>query len=437
MRCIGANFALAAGFSLAALLPCVAHAGNDDAVLLGNQAMLTGGAVTAIVSDGASAWFNPAGLGHATRNQLDVTGSAYGLNVYKAKSLLVLPDGNSADAKVTDWILVPSVLSYTRELNENTVVSFGLFVPRTNDFELRTGVTTNLDQTVAATLTTILNEYDYALSIAQRVGPGLRLGATLAGIYLSRRDFSQVALGTSGATDQPFYTGSDYTAEGDYGLRMTVGLQWEPAADWVLGVSLQSPIFTGWSDVSSTRAVGSATPDAGLSAFQLNGQQGIVGVWDFTTPARLRVGVAYQLGATQLLLDGDVSTPIQLPAELPDATFYDRDWVGNVRVGVLQQVSPGMTVGGGLFTDLSGRKQFKTQFAGVALGVELESQHTADEKKRELTFSTSMGVRYAYGWGDVRGVQLVSDGMDYTQQPNGAPVTVHEVALNIGGGVDF
>jgi hypothetical protein len=434
MRCIGANFALTASITLAAV---AAHAGNDDAVLLGNQAMLTGGAVTAIVADGASAWFNPAGLGHAQRNQLDVTGSAYGINVYQAKSLLVLPDGSSSDAKVTDWVLVPSVLSYTRELNEDTVVSFGLFVPRTNDFELRTGVTTNLDQTVAATVTTILNEYDYSLSIARRFGSKLRLGATLAGIYLSRRDFTQVALGTSGAIDQPFYTGSDYTTEGDYGLRMTLGVQWEFAPDWVLGASLQSPIFTGWSDVGSTLAEGAAGPEAGLTAFTLSGQQGVVGVWDFTTPARLRAGVAYQLGDTQLLLDGDVSTPIELPQELPDATFFDREWVANARVGLLHVVRPGLTAGGGVFTDLSGRKQFKTQFAGVALGVELESQHTADEQKRELTFSTTLGVRYAYGWGDVQGVRLVSDGTQLTQQPASAPVTVHEVALNVGGGVDF
>lgn len=441
MRCTGATSTLAAStltasIGLAGLGPRVAHAGNDDAVLLGNQAMLTGGAVTAIVSDGASAWFNPAGLGHAQRNQLDVTGSAYGLNIYSTKSLLVLPDGSSADAKVTDWVLVPSVLSYTRELNEDTVVSFGLFVPRTNDFELRTGVT-NLSQTVGATVTTILNEYDYSLAIARRFGSKLRIGATVAGIYLSRRDFTQVAAGTSGAVDQPFYTGSDYTTEGDYGLRMTLGVQWEPATNWALGISVQSPIFTGWSDVGSTVAAGAAGPQAGLSPFALSGQQGVIGVWDFTTPARLRAGVAYQLGATQLLLDADVSTPIELPQELPDATFFNRNWVANARVGALHAVRPGLTLGGGVFTDLSGREQFKTQFAGAAFGVELESQHTADEQKRELTFSTTLGVRYAYGWGEVRGVRLTSDGAGFAQQPAAAPVTVHEIALNVGGGVDF
>jgi len=432
MRCIGAIIALGA------LVTRVAHAGNDDAVLLGNQAMMTGGAITAIVSDGASAWFNPAGLGHATRNQLDVTGSVYGLNIYNAKSLLVLPDGSSADAKVIDWILVPSVLSFTRELNDDTVVSFGLFVPRTNDFELRTGIETDLAQTVAATVTTILNEYDYSLSVAQRLSPTLRVGATLAGIYLSRRDFTQVAAGTSGTLDQDFYNGSDYTTESNYGLRLTFGVQFEPAPNLAVGVSLQSPIFTGWSEINETSAHGWAVNASDQTGFELDGRQGVVAVWDFTTPARLRAGIAYQLGPTQLLVDGDVSTPIELPHELPDATFYDRGWIGNARVGVLHTVRPGLTAGGGVFTDLSGRKRFRTQFAGLALGVELESQHTADEQKRELTFSTTIGVRYAYGWGDVEGVQLTRDAAGtVAQQPVAASVNVHEMAFNLGGGVDF
>src|SRR6187200_740126 len=98
-----------------------AHAGNDDGVLLGQQAMLTGGAVTAIVSDGASAWYNPAGLGLAQRNQLDVTGSVYGVNIYKVEAAFVLPDGTNADASMTDWVLVPSVLSFVRELGDGWV----------------------------------------------------------------------------------------------------------------------------------------------------------------------------------------------------------------------------------------------------------------------------------------------------------------------------
>ena len=431
------RFALGFGVVLSLLAPRAAYAGNDDAVLLGNQATLTGGAVTAIVSDGASAWFNPAGLGHATRNQLDVTGRAYGFNIYRVKSLFVLPSGAAADAHFTDWVLVPSVLSYARDISDDVVIAVGLFIPRTNDFELRTSIESDLGQTFAATLTTVLNEYDYTLTVAKRIGSRLRLGATLAGIYLSRRDFSQIAAGTPGAMGADFYNGSSFTTEGDYGLRLTLGVQWEPGPGWALGAALQSPIFTGWSEVNRTRAEGALSSVSAQSSFGLEGQQGNVAVWDFTTPARLRLGAAYRIGSTQLLLDGDVSTPVSIPKELPDATFYDRDWMGNLRIGVLHDFSPVVSAGGGLFSDFSGRKQFRTNFAGVAVGVELQSQHTTDADSRELTFSTTLGARYAFGWGNVQGVRLSLDGTSLVQEPIASPVRVNELALNLGGGVDF
>src|SRR6188768_508013 len=132
MRCTAANFALAASMTGAALVPGLAHAGNDDAVLLGNQAMITGGAVTAIVSDGASAWYNPAGLGLSARNRFDVTGSVYGVNIYQVKSAFALPDGTTANAAKTDWVLVPTVLSFVRELGDDWVASVGIFIPRTH-----------------------------------------------------------------------------------------------------------------------------------------------------------------------------------------------------------------------------------------------------------------------------------------------------------------
>jgi len=423
------------GVMLAMLVTRVARAGNDDAVLLGNQAILTGGAVTAIVSDGASAWFNPAGLGHSTRNQLDVTGSVYGLNIYNVKSLFVLPSGAAADAKFTDWVLVPSVLSFAREMGDDLVVALGLFIPRTNDFDLRTGITSDLGQTFAVTLTTLLNEYDYTLTAAKRFGPNLRCGATLAGIYLSRREFVQAASGTPGVVGADFYNASSFTTEGDYGLRLTLGVQWDSGPDWALGASLQSPIFTGWSEVNQSKAQ-SATVN-GQGSFALDGHQGSVGVWDFTTPARLRMGASYRFGSTQLLLDGDVSTPIGIPKELPDATFYNRDWVGNARASLLHTFSPVLSAGGGLFTDLSGRKSFKTNFAGLAFGVELRSLHTTDKDTRDLTFSTTLGARYAFGWGHVRGVGLSTDGTDLVQQPIASEVIVNELAFNLGGGVDF
>jgi len=73
----------------------------------------------------------------------------------------------------------------------------------------------------------------------------------------------------------------------------------------------------------------------------------------------------------------------------------------------------------------------------VAFGVSLFSQHTADRDTRQLTFSTTLGARYAYGWGDVRGVGLSLDGTSLVQEPIASAVKVNELAFNLGGGVDF
>src|SRR6188768_4126596 len=208
-----------ASASLVTSVAMSAHAGNDDGVLLGEQAMITGGAVTAIVRDGASAWYNPAGLGLSARNRFDVTGSVYGVNIYRVKSVFALPDGTTANAAMTDWVLVPSVLSFVRELGDGWVATVGIFIPRTHDFDMRTQVQNEDGQTFAGTVGSLLYENDYMMAVAKRLTPNLRLGVSAAGVYSSRRDFVQIAFGAQDAPDAGFYNGSSSVAVGNYGAR--------------------------------------------------------------------------------------------------------------------------------------------------------------------------------------------------------------------------
>lgn len=413
-----------------------AHAGNDDGVLLGEQAMITGGAVTAIVSDGASAWYNPAGLGLSSRNRFDVTGSVYGVNIYRVKSAFALPDGTTANAAMTDWVLVPSVLSFVRELGDDWVASVGIFVPRTHDFDLRTQVRMDSGEIFAGTISSQLYESDYMIAVAKRLGPNLRLGVSAAGVYISRRDFAQIGLGSPEAAEAGFYNGSSSTTVGNYGARLTLGMQWNPAPDWAMGLSIQSPVLTGWSDISRTVVQSTLSPDTGPH-FSVEEQRGPVAVWDFTTPVRLRGGVQHRMGNTQLLLDADISSPIHTPPELPPNIFFDREWVVNGRVAALHAFSPNVTGGAGVFTDLSGEKRFETNFVGAAFGVALSQAHTVDGKRRDLTFSTTLGGRYAYGWGELNGQNLALENGELRAQAIGAVTRVHELAFNLGGGVNF
>ena len=265
-----------------------AHAGNDDGVLLGEQAMITGGAVTAIVADGASAWYNPAGLGQSSRNRFDVTGSVYGVNIYRVKSAFALPDGTTANAAMTDWVLVPSVLSFVRELGNDWVATVGIFIPRTHDFDLRTQVHKETGEIFAGTISSQLRENDYMMAVAKRLGPNLRLGVSAAGVYISRRDFVQIGFGSPDAPDAGFYNGSSSTTVSNYGVRLTLGMQWNPAPDWDLGLSIQSPVLTGWSDISRTVLQSTLSPDTGPH-FSVDEQLGAVaglGLHDTRASAR-------------------------------------------------------------------------------------------------------------------------------------------------------
>ena len=86
--------------SLAMLHTARARAGNDDGVLVGNDAAVMAGAVTATVVDGSALWYNPAGLAAARVDTVDVSGSAFVLRSYDAKGLLSGADGSHGDANI-------------------------------------------------------------------------------------------------------------------------------------------------------------------------------------------------------------------------------------------------------------------------------------------------------------------------------------------------
>ena len=119
------------------LCPERAFAGNDDEILLGKQAMMTGGAVTATVADGSSLWYNPAGLAAPEVSTLDVTASAFTLRKYSLPAFLATESGVSADADPIEFLAVPSSITYVRELNPRVHLGFGIFVSKFSDLEAK------------------------------------------------------------------------------------------------------------------------------------------------------------------------------------------------------------------------------------------------------------------------------------------------------------
>jgi hypothetical protein len=206
----------------------VAYAGNDDGVLVGGQAALTGGAVTATISDGTAAWYNPAGLAHLQRPSLDLNASVYGFNWVSAQDLLTVPDGTQKGATVIDWVLLPAALSYSRVLSPRIVGSFGIFIPKTSDFTLQEYVADSQGTRWTVGFDRLQKEYDYILATAIRMSDTLRVGVALHGIYISTEETTQIGAGTMGDASAPFLVDSSHRTTGDYGLRVGLGVQWAP-----------------------------------------------------------------------------------------------------------------------------------------------------------------------------------------------------------------
>jgi hypothetical protein len=409
-----------------------ARAGNDDGILVGSEAALTGGAVTAVVSDGSAAWYNPAGLAQLRRPTFDINASTYGIRRVSTEDLFTLPDGTRSRAAFLDWQLVPSALSFARLFGPRVVGSFGIFIPTASDLDLRTTLREADGTRWSFGLDAYRNEYVYALGAALRASDTLRWGMTLQGVYISREDMVQAGMGVPGDSAAPFMASSSHRTTGDYGARVGLGVQWSPAPAFTLGLALQTPTLTGFRLVAADALTGSyggaSQPDA--AGYETSHESALRAVWELSTPCVVRAGAAYKRGRSQWLVDGSLASRLNSREQ-----GLDRRPVGNARLGWLFAVRDGLSAGLGLFSDLHGQRGQGVSYVGLAGGARFARSFSIDAAGRGLTFFTTLGGRYAYGRGYIAGVSFPRD--------DGAPVATraglraHELALTLGGGVSY
>jgi hypothetical protein len=418
-------------FGLAASWPRAAQAGNDDGLLVGGQAALTGGAITATISDGAAAWYNPAGVASSMRQTLDINASAYGVSLTKAHDVFTLPDGTTSSARVVDWQLVPTALSYTRRLSERFSGAVSVIIPSTTDVDLRTAISAADGTRWTLGIDQVRKEYDYIVSTGMRVSDQLRWGVSLHGTYLSGETLVQVGIGKPGDPSAAFESDSLHQTTGDYGLRIGLGVQWSPIPKLELGLAVQTPTLTGYRLIRHDEVAGANLGGKDGSRFGSSHRDELVGVWEFSTPFALRLGGALHVGRALLSVDGSLTSPIET-----SQYSLNRKLSGNGRLGALVQVTDKLAWGVGAFSDLNGARLAGPNFVGVTGGVRLSRHFTVAEGVRPLTFVTTLAGRYAYGWGHTQGLKLAGAGGSSTESTE-VQLHVHEVALNLGGAVSF
>lgn len=416
------------------------RAGNEEGVLIGNEAAMSGGAVTAVIDDGTAVWFNPAGLAHIERTQVDASGSATQLRLAETPQLLSSASGARADGGYYELNGIPAAVTGARRLEPGLVLAFGIFVPSAVNHTDRV----RLDETIDGVPTTWqlvqqenVQQYYGGIAIGWRVSETVRLGATIFGLYRSSSIVSQFFGGASGADG--FVGGvSALSSLQSAGLALALGVQWEMVEGLVLGASLRSPALQlGVLRRSTFTRIAASSAGVGFSpGDDMNLEPGV----EIVTPAQLRAGLAWRLDRGWVSIDADVS-PELVELDLG----IDRSWLVNVRVGGRFEIEPGVSVGAGLFTDRSPVRAIQTfgetqiDFYGASLGLELHAPHRMAEGERapSIVFSQTFALRYAFGLGRIGGLRFDVARADEPVLVRPTSTTVHELALHVGSALDF
>ena len=420
--------------------PSPARAGNEEGVLIGNESAITGGAVTAVVADGSAGWYNPAGIALVDRNQVDVSGSATQLRLAATPQLLQSASGQSVDGGYYELNGIPSSVTIARRLEPGLVLSLGVFVPSLVGHTDRVRLTEQDPMGNATSWQLVQQEntqsYYAGLTLGIVLASNLRVGFTVYGLYRQTTVVSQFF----GGSDGLFITGvSSLLSLQSAGIELGGGLQWEIIPGLHLGVSVRTPALQLGSLYRRTETRLAA--GAGEIFFEPIDESGLEPRAEIITPTRIRMGLAWRFDRGWVGIDADISHELNLPE-----FGIDRAWVVNVRAGGRYNIDDNISVGGGLFTDLSSVREIRTygetsiDYLGGAFGVELRTPHALGEGEQAATlvFAQTFALRYAYGEGAIGGLRFD------VGQPENAEVsvittrtTVHELSLYLGSALYF
>ncbi|MEI9939577.1 MAG: outer membrane protein transport protein [Pseudomonadota bacterium] len=428
-----------------------ARAGNDDQLSVGGEAAMYGGAVIATVSDGAAGYHNPAGLSQGQRTQLDASITAVGFRFYTTPDLLRASTGEHAGVTMMELVLMPTAGSFTRRLNDRVVVSFGIFSPRTQFLILQKGLhltspaPAGTDWLVA--INSIVYTYLIGPSVAYQVNRRFAIGASLHLVY-NFEDTSSHATGGEGDTgmvppEQPFLTQSELFVRTTYGLQLGWGFQWQIDDDYRLGMSMQTPglqVLTWRQTTQSFSASVPATSGGPLSLHQLATEEGFRAKFQAVLPLRASLGLARYFDWGRIELDAAYQSGLS-----GNDLGLARHAVVNGRAGVDYRLSSSVHLGAGLFTDLSGDTPTafgltKVNMFGGTIGMASGTEHrlAAGERARSLVFGSTLGLRYAYGSGQIGTLEVgpVEAGSAIASNVV-THLRIHEIMLNFGTALNF
>jgi len=434
-----------------------ARAGNFDGAFAGDQASLSGGAVSATIAGAESVWINPAGLSRVEGNRIDVSGTIARVSFTHLEDALSLDAGPGQrfdeDLDSTDFTTIASAVAFARRLDPDFSMGLGLFTPESFEInQTQDLAATVMDPSSRALLVTQSGSFhgvreDFAAGggAGLRLSPRVRLGAALFGTYRDMTNDAQVFVSNRDVetdANQLSVLGVQRSEFSGAGLMAVLGAQADVTDDLTLGLSLRSPEVLLWRTERTRDSTSVAVGSGGAS----NGATGDTQDQHIqaaqASAARIVAAGAVKLGAARISAELEV-----LPPFTSSAAGVEGDLTCNGRIGLLVPLGESVTLGAGLFTDLSPQSapdqftQVSIDYYGVTLGLEYATRLTlakeeGAEASRAVEFRTVLALRYAYGEGEGQGFEYAPFEPDSLRSTR-VDVVAHELSVYIGGGVSF
>jgi len=411
--------------SAAALLAASpAAAGNSDEVNAGVDVTLTGGAVVANVSTGASLWYNPAGLARFDAPSFELTGITFKVSSVKSPGLLTLETGEVSSDRRVDLSVIPEAITFTiplkrlrfgiglfnssirRELVQETVFHPGdpAGTPPTSSANWAAGANTRTDNFHLSV--GIANPFD------KRKQKALVGGAF--DIVVSTNRIDRLVSGFYAGGSEGVVSETDLSNVAGLGVQIKGGVQWIPIPDLRLGLSISTPsyLFMIAERLSANTVLappGASPVDPSATNVKV---RKVSGGWVGAEPGTLRVGIAY--AGDWGWIEGDLVVDFRLRSS---RFLYNQKTVPNGRIGAVINVHKFIKIGLGAFTDLSQTEQLllvgdrQIDFFGGNFGILFTNKDTTNrppdaDGDGKLLIAVAVGVRYSHGRGDILGLLL-------------------------------
>lgn len=421
-----------------------ANAGNAEGIYFGEQAVLTGGAVRAIVDDGSATIYNPAGLGSIDTQVLNVSLSAFQFRTQKLRDAYVLDGVDAYSIQGSELTPLPTSIAFSRPLGENWRMGLGVFTSsfentafevdgnaETGDFSFDTDFELQVKK----------NVFRAGAGFGRRFSENVQFGFSIAAQFASKAASSSISLDRVGSDSLASRLVTSRSQQTIVGITGIAGLMVRISDRWRFGGVIELPTFRIFETASARSSTLYSSVVGGQSeAFEsTEGEEASVQETSVVlTFVRVHTSFAFDKGPWTVTLEGDISLEngLQLDSVLQG--------VWNLRGGVQYTTPKNITVGFGVFTDRVQETQIfesafgEYQFAGVSSAIRFQNKHQLQQEdgtSRPLVFSSTFGLRYAYGSSEFNPRAVSVD--DITRDPDPSTKYAHELTLYIASTFAF